>query len=61
MYGQDVEQLENYGLSNGKPAVLLVLYKEPGANVIDAGRQREGELPALEAAIPSTIKLAIFG
>ncbi len=32
---QDVENLENYGLSNGKPAVLLVVFKEPGANVID--------------------------
>ncbi|MEM5460696.1 efflux RND transporter permease subunit [Paraburkholderia phytofirmans] len=56
---QDVEQLENYGLSNGKPAVLLVLYKEPGANVIDAVDNVKAELPALEAAIPSTIKLAI--
>jgi multidrug efflux pump len=57
---QDVENLENYGLSNGKPAVLLIVYKEPGANVIDTVDNVKAALPFLEASILPTIKLNIL-
>jgi multidrug efflux pump len=57
---QDVENLRNYGLSNGKPAVLLVVFKQPGANVIDTVDAVKGALPFLQASIPSTIKLNIL-
>ena len=30
-----VENLRNQGLANGKPAVLVILYRQPGANIID--------------------------
>ncbi|MDB5979333.1 MAG: acriflavine resistance protein, partial [Pseudomonas sp.] len=30
---EDVEDLRNFGLSNGQSAVLLVVFKQPGANV----------------------------
>jgi hypothetical protein len=30
-----VENVRNQGLSNGKPAVLVILYRQPGANIID--------------------------
>ena len=55
----EVENLENYGLSNGKPAVLLIIYKEPGANVINTVDSVKAELPFLESSILSTIKLSI--
>ena len=57
---QDVENLENYGLSNGKPAVLLVVFKEPGANVIDTVNNVKAALPFLESSILPTIKLGIL-
>ncbi|WP_206956566.1 efflux RND transporter permease subunit [Trinickia acidisoli] len=57
---QDVENLENYGLSNAKPAVLLIIYKEPGANVIDTVNNVKAELPYLESSILPTIKLNIL-
>ncbi|MFL9918958.1 efflux RND transporter permease subunit [Paraburkholderia fungorum] len=57
---QDVENLENYGLSNGKPAVLLIVYKQPGANVIDTVNNVKAALPFLEASILPTIKLNIL-
>lgn len=54
---EDVEDLRNYGLSNGKPAVLLVVFKQPGANVIDTVDAVKAELPFLQSSIPSAIKI----
>ena len=37
-----VEDVRNLGLANGKPAVLVILYRQPGANIIDDGRSGQG-------------------
>ena len=39
-----VEDVRNLGLVNGKPAVLVILYRQPGANIIDDRRPREARL-----------------
>ena len=54
-----VENLRNLGLSNGKPAVLVVLYRKPVANIIDTVDRVKAILPQLEASIPSAIKLEL--
>lgn len=46
-----VENLRNLGLSNGKPAVLVTLYKQPAANVIETN-------PAGLANTPSAVTVA---
>ncbi|WP_392536922.1 efflux RND transporter permease subunit [Legionella sp. 227] len=55
-----VADVHNAGISNGKPAVLLVLFKEPGANIIKTVDSIKAMLPQLEASIPSDIKLNIL-
>ena len=30
-----MQDLRNAGISNGKPAVLVILYRQPGANIIE--------------------------
>ena len=30
-----VEDLRNSGYANGKPSVLVILFRQPGANIID--------------------------
>ncbi|WP_397449032.1 efflux RND transporter permease subunit [Pseudomonas sp. NA-150] len=57
---EDVEDLRNFGLANGKPAVLLVVFKQPGANVLDAVDAVKAELPFLQQSIPATIKLNLL-
>jgi multidrug efflux pump len=52
-----VENIRNQGLANGKPAVLVFLYKQPGANIIDTVDRVKAILPQLEASIPSAINV----
>jgi len=54
-----VENLRNQGLANGKPAVLVFLYKQPGANIIETVDRVKAILPQLEASIPSAINVDI--
>jgi len=54
-----VQDLRNDGSANGKPAVLLVLNRAPGANIIDTVDRVKAELPLLAASIPNAIDLAV--
>src|SRR5206468_5002619 len=50
-----VENLRNAGLANGKPSVLVILYRQPGANIIDAVDRVRSLLPELQASISPAI------
>jgi multidrug efflux pump len=52
-----VEDLRNAGFANGKPAVLVILYRQPGANIIDAIDGVRAALPQLLAALPGDVGL----
>jgi len=52
-----VEDIRTGGLSNGKPAVLLVIFRQPGANIIDTVDRVRALVPQLQASIPPAIKL----
>jgi multidrug efflux pump len=55
-----VQDVRNYGAANGQPAIILFIYKQPGANVIETvGRVRD-ILPRLNATIPSAIDLKVI-
>ena len=54
-----VEDIRTGGLANGKPAVLLIVYREPGANIIDTVDRIMDILPLLRASIPPTVKLSV--
>jgi multidrug efflux pump len=54
-----VENVRNLGLANGKPAVLVILYRQPGANIIETVDRVRALIPALKASIPSNIELAV--
>ena len=54
-----VEDLRNAGLANGKPAIGIVLSREPGANIIQAVDNVKAELPRLIAALPGDVDLKV--
>ena len=54
-----VEDLRNAGLVNGKPAIPLILFKQPGANVVETVDRVRELLPQLQAAIPGAINMSI--
>src|SRR5260221_6516183 len=48
------------GWFNNKRAILLVIQRQPGANVIDTVDRVKAMLPVLQASIPSAIKVNII-
>lgn len=56
---EDVEDVRNAGLANGKPAVLLVVFKQPGANVIATVDEVRAKLPQLKESIPAAIDMQV--
>jgi multidrug efflux pump len=54
-----VEDVRNIGLTNGKPAVLVILFRQPGANIIDTVDRAKVELPNLQAALPPSIQVIV--
>jgi multidrug efflux pump len=52
-----VEDIRNAGYSAGQPAVLLVIFRQPGANIIETVDRIMAVLPQLKAAIPQSIDL----
>ncbi len=54
-----VEDLRNAGSSNGKRAVLLVIFRQPGANIISTVDNVRGLIPQLKSAISPSIKLNV--
>ncbi len=53
------ENIRTYGLYNGKPAVSVQVYQQPGANIIDVVDAVKAELPQLRAAIDPKIDLVV--
>jgi HAE1 family hydrophobic/amphiphilic exporter-1 len=61
--GRAVDGPENVKLAawaNGKRCILLAVFKQPGANVIDTVNQVRAALPRLQATIPAAIDVAIL-
>jgi multidrug efflux pump len=54
-----VQDLRNEGQANGQPSVLVILSRQPGANIIDTVDQVKAELPQLQASLPSDVNLTI--
>ena len=54
-----VEDLRNQGLFNGKPSVVLIITKQPGANIIETVDRIKALMPQLKASIPQAVDMTI--
>jgi len=54
-----VEDLRNAGMSNGKPSVLIIVFRQPGANIIETVDRVRALLPLFQASIPPSINLGV--
>ena len=54
-----VEDIRNIGLANGKPGVLVIVFRQPGANIIGTVDRVRAELPLLKSSISPAIDLSV--
>ncbi len=54
-----VQNIRSGGFLNGIPAVMLIIFRQPGANIIQTVENIRSELPSLKASIPQGINTTI--
>ncbi|MGO9452931.1 MAG: multidrug efflux RND transporter permease subunit [Candidatus Binataceae bacterium] len=54
-----VEDLRNLGLVDGKPSILIVIFRQPGANIIETVDRIMAALPSLKASISPAIDTSV--
>lgn len=54
-----VENIRSGGYVNGRPSVILIVFKQPGTNIIQTVGRIKAEFPALQASIPKGQKLTL--
>ncbi len=52
-----VSNLRNAGFMDGKPSVTMIIFRQPGANIIETVDLVKASIPSLKASIPSGITL----
>src|SRR5712692_8103418 len=56
---EGIEDLRNSGYANGKPAVVITIFRQPGANIIGTADRVKALLPELRSSIPPSVSLLI--
>jgi len=54
-----VQDIRNSGYANGKPSVLVIIYRQPGANIIDTVDRIQAVLPQIQSSIPHSIDVKV--
>jgi multidrug efflux pump subunit AcrB len=54
-----VQNIRTAGYLNGTPSITVMIFRQPGANIIDTVDRVRAELPSIEASIPQGIKTTI--
>ena len=54
-----VENVYSYGLQNGEPCIVMEVYRQPGANIVDTVKRIRAALPQLQASIPAAAEIVV--
>jgi multidrug efflux pump len=55
-----VEDVQTMGIMNGKPSVMVMIFRQPGANIIETVDSLRDLLPQLAASLPGSVKLSVI-
>src|SRR5215470_6275446 len=55
-----VEDIRNLGLSGGKPGVIIAIFRQPGANMIECADKVKATMPWLRSSISPALKLDVI-
>ena len=53
------ENIRAAGFVNGQPSVLIIIFRQPGANIIDTVDRIRATIPSLKASIPAAIDVRV--
>jgi multidrug efflux pump len=53
------ENIRAAGFVNGNPSVLIIIFRQPGANIIDTVDRVREAIPSLKASIPTAINVQV--
>ena len=54
-----VENIRAVGYLNGKPAIPLIIFRQPGANIIDTVDRVKAAMPSLKASLPTGVDFTV--
>ena len=54
-----VQDIRNAGYMDGKPSVTMIIFRQPGANIIETVDRIRAAIPSLKASIPAGIETTI--
>ncbi len=54
-----VENIRNAGMANGKPSILVIIYRSPNANIIDTVDRVVATIPQIQASISPAIDITV--
>ncbi|HTZ49974.1 MAG TPA: efflux RND transporter permease subunit [Verrucomicrobiae bacterium] len=55
-----IQNIRTAGYFNGKRSIVILIFRQPGANIIETVERIRGELPSLEASIPRGMRVSIM-
>jgi multidrug efflux pump len=55
-----VEDIRRAGFANGKPGIILLVYRQPNANIVETADRVKAVLPRLQASIPPSIRAQVL-
>jgi multidrug efflux pump len=56
---ESIEDVRTAGFVNGKPAVMLVIFSQPGANIIETVDSIRAIMPELKADVPQDVDMSV--
>ncbi len=57
---EGVTDIRNYGMANGKPAVLLIINRQPNANIIEVVDTITALMPEMQSTLPSGVEFKVM-